>query len=139
LLICLKKEPAERFQSARDLSLAFTNLGHGALSGAAGSQDQLETAAYGETPRPRVAPSLAPSLAVLPFRNMSSDAENEYFSDGLAEELINALAKVEGLRVTSRTSAFAFKGKNEDVRKIGEQLNVRTVLEGSVRKSGTRL
>jgi TolB-like protein/Tfp pilus assembly protein PilF len=70
---------------------------------------------------------------------MSSDPENEYFSDGLAEELIHALTKLEGLHVASRTSAFAFKGKNEDVRKIGEQLNVRTVLEGSVRKAGSRL
>ena len=139
LLSCLKKEAAERFQSARDLALALRNLGHGALTGAVGSQNQFETAAYLETPRPRVAPSLAPSLAVLPFRNMSSDAENEYFSDGLAEELINALTKVEGLQVASRTSAFAFKGRNEDVRKIGEQLNVRTVLEGSVRKAGNRL
>jgi TolB-like protein/thioredoxin-like negative regulator of GroEL len=70
---------------------------------------------------------------------MSSDPENEYFSDGLAEELINVLSKVEGLRVASRTSAFGFKGKNEDVRRIGEQLNVRTVLQGSVRKAGNRL
>ena len=139
LLSCLQKEPAERFQSARDLTLALRNLGQGALSGAAGSQHQLETATFLETPRPQVAPSLAPSLAVLPFRNMSSDAENEYFSDGLAEELINALTRVEGLKVASRTSAFAFKGKNEDVRRIGEQLNVRTVLEGSVRKAGNRL
>src|SRR5207249_2480163 len=80
-----------------------------------------------------------PSVAVLPFVNMSSDPENEFFSDGLAEELIAVLTKVKGLHVASRTSAFAFKGKNEDVRKIGEQLNVRTVLEGSVRKSGNRL
>jgi serine/threonine protein kinase/Flp pilus assembly protein TadD len=135
---CLEKEPARRFQSARELALALRGLGQSALTGAAGSQPQLETAAFEDTPQPLAAP-LAPSLAVLPFRNMSSDAENEYFSDGLAEELINALARVEGLRVTSRTSAFAFKGKNEDVRKIGEQLNVSTVLEGSVRKAGNRL
>jgi TolB-like protein/Flp pilus assembly protein TadD len=109
------------------------------LTGATGSQQQLETAAFVDTPRPPVAPPLAPSVAVLPLRNMSSDAENEFFSEGLAEELIIALTKVEGLQVASRTSSFAFKGKNEDVRKIGEQLNVRTVLEGSVRKAGTRL
>jgi serine/threonine protein kinase/Flp pilus assembly protein TadD len=139
LLSCLAKEPAQRFQSARDLVLALTNLGHAALTAATGHQEQLETAAYLETPRPPVAPSLAPSLAVLPFRNMSSDPENEFFSEGLAEELINALTKVEGLQVASRTSAFAFKGKDEDVRKIGAQLNVRTVLEGSVRKAGNRL
>jgi TolB-like protein/Flp pilus assembly protein TadD len=84
-------------------------------------------------------PPSGPSIAVLPFVNMSSDPENEFFSDGLAEELIAVLTKVKGLHVTSRTSAFAFKGKREDVRQIGAQLNVRTVLEGSVRKSGQRL
>lgn len=78
-------------------------------------------------------------LAVLPFVNMSSDADNEYFSDGITEELLNALAKVEDLKVTSRTSAFAFKGKNEDIRDIAIQLNVDKVLEGSVRKSGNRV
>ena len=84
-------------------------------------------------------PSAGPSLAVLPFVNMSSDAENEFFSDGLAEELIAVLTKVKGLHVASRTSSFAFKGTRQDVRKIGEQLNVAAVLEGSVRKSGQRL
>ncbi|MEP6648124.1 MAG: adenylate/guanylate cyclase domain-containing protein, partial [Saprospiraceae bacterium] len=78
-------------------------------------------------------------LAVLPFINMSSDPENEYFSDGIAEELLNALTRVEGLQVTSRTSAFAFKGKLIDVRDIASQLNVDKVLEGSVRKSGNRV
>ena len=78
-------------------------------------------------------------LAVLPFVNMSSDPDNEYFSDGITEELLNALTKVEGLQVTSRTSAFAFKGKNDDIRDIAIKLNVDKVLEGSVRKSGTRV
>lgn len=79
------------------------------------------------------------SIAVLPFANLSPDPENEYFSDGLTEELINSLTKIEGLRVASRTSAFAWKGKQENIRKIGQQLNVETVLEGSVRKAGNRL
>jgi adenylate cyclase len=78
-------------------------------------------------------------LAVLPFVNMSADPENEYFSDGITEELLNALTRVEGLQVTSRTSAFAFKGKNTDIRDIAIQLNVDKVLEGSVRKSGNRV
>jgi len=78
-------------------------------------------------------------LAVLPFVNMSPDPENEYFSDGITEELLNALSRVEGLQVTSRTSAFAFKGKNHDIRDIAIQLNVDKVLEGSVRKSGNRV
>lgn len=78
-------------------------------------------------------------LAVLPFVNMSADPENEYFSDGITEELLNVLTKVDGLQVTSRTSAFAFKGKNIDVREIGIQLHVDKILEGSVRKAGNRV
>lgn len=74
------------------------------------------------------------SIAVLPFVNMSSDSENEYFSDGITEEIINALTTVKGLKVIARTSSFAFKNKNIDVRAIGDQLGVSTVLEGSVRK-----
>ena len=80
-----------------------------------------------------------PSIAILPFNNVSSDAENEYFCDGLAEELINALMKLDKIRVAARTSAFSFKGRETDVRTIGQTLNVKTILEGSVRKSGKRL
>jgi len=79
------------------------------------------------------------SIAVLPFVNMSADAENEYLTDGIAEEIINALTKIDALRVASRTSSFAFKGKNEDISEIGRKLKVSTVLEGSVRKAGNRL
>ncbi|MBK5270024.1 MAG: tetratricopeptide repeat protein [Bacteroidia bacterium] len=79
------------------------------------------------------------SIAVLPFVNMSSDPENEYFSDGISEEILNALARVEGLKVTARTSSFTFKGKNMDIREIGTQLGVSHILEGSVRKSGNRV
>src|SRR5213078_653717 len=81
------------------------------------------------------------SIAVLPFVNMSADKNDEYLSDGMTEELINALAKVPGLRVPGRSSSFAFKGKNEDdiFRKVGEQLHVTAVLEGSVRKAGDKL
>ena len=78
-------------------------------------------------------------LAVLPFVNMSADPENEYFSDGVTEELLNALTKVDGLQVTSRTSAFAYKGKGDDVRDIAIKLNVDKILEGSVRKAGNRV
>lgn len=78
-------------------------------------------------------------LAVMPFVNMSADPENEYFSDGITEELLNALTRVDGLQVTSRTSAFAFKGKHDDIREIGRKLNVDKVLEGSVRKAGNRV
>ena len=74
------------------------------------------------------------SIAVLPFQNMSNDPEQEYFSDGISEELINALAKMTNLKVAGRTSSFSFKNKNEDLRKVGESLGVTTILEGSVRK-----
>jgi len=79
------------------------------------------------------------SIAVLAFVNMSNDPENEFFSDGIAEEIINALTKIKALRVAARTSSFAFKGKNEDIGEVGSKLKVHTVLEGSVRKAGNRL
>lgn len=79
------------------------------------------------------------SIAVLPFVNMSGDQNNEYFSDGLSEELLNSLVRIGGLKVTGRTSSFAFKGQNQDLREIGRLLNVANVLEGSVRKAGNRV
>jgi TolB-like protein len=79
------------------------------------------------------------SIAVLPFVNMSSDAEQEYFSDGISEEILNALAKVKDLKVAGRTSSFAFKGQNQDLRMIGETLGVNHILEGSVRKAGDKV
>ena len=85
------------------------------------------------------APQVAPSIAVLPLLNLSRDPDQDYFADGLAEELLDLLAKVPGLHVAARTSAFSFKGKNEDVRSIAAKLDVATVLEGSVRKSGDQV
>ena len=79
------------------------------------------------------------SIAVLPFVNMSSDPEQEYFSDGISEEILNSLAKVKDLKVAGRTSSFAFKGQNQDLRQVGETLGVEHILEGSVRKSGTKV
>jgi TolB-like protein/Tfp pilus assembly protein PilF len=79
------------------------------------------------------------SIAVLPFANMGADAEDAYFADGITEEIINVLSQLDGLRVAARTSCFAFKGKDEDLRVVGEKLGVRHVLEGSVRKAGTRV
>ena len=88
---------------------------------------------------PQTVVSAAKSVAVLPFANNSADPENEYFTDGIADEIISALTKIQSLRVTSRTSSFAFKGKNEDIGEIGKKLKVSTVLEGTVRKMGNRL
>jgi TolB-like protein/Tfp pilus assembly protein PilF len=93
------------------------------------------TAPLEETP----GPAAAKSIAVLPFVNMSSDVGNEYFSDGLSEELLNLLTRLPELRVIGRTSSFQFKGRNEDLRVIGEKLNVAHILEGSVRKSGNKV
>ncbi len=111
---CLAKQPGQRFQTMTDVKQALAGVGH-------------------------ARPAEQPSIAVLPFANMSGDKEQEYFSDGLAEEIINALVKVPGLKVIARTSAFAFKGQNIDIRKIAETLGVTTVLEGSVRRSGNRI
>jgi len=128
ILKALAKEPGGRFATAAAFAQALK------APGAATTPPGATTA----TPPPQAA-SIAKSIAVLPFVNMSADPENEYFTDGIAEEIINALTKVQALRVASRTSSFAFKGKNQDIRKVGEQLNVGTVLEGSVRKAGTKL
>jgi len=92
-----------------------------------------------QKPAPSGPASAAQSIAVLPFANLSDDKEQEYFSDGLAEEIINLLAQVSGLKVIARTSAFAFRGKKQDIRGIAEALGVSTILEGSVRRSGNRI
>ncbi|HSE12417.1 MAG TPA: hypothetical protein VLB69_07270, partial [Rudaea sp.] len=78
----------------------------------------------------------AKSIAVLPFVNMSGDPQNDYFSDGITDEILNALAQIPGLKVAARTSAFAFKGKAQDLRNVGEALGVANVLEGSVQRDG---
>jgi TolB-like protein/Tfp pilus assembly protein PilF/predicted Ser/Thr protein kinase len=111
---CLRKSPAHRYQTMTEVRSA------------------LEQASL-EPHEPQ------PSIAVLPFANMSADRDNEYFSDGLAEEIINLLAHIPGLKVIARSSAFAFKGKNEDVRRIAETLGVAHILEGGVRRAGNRI
>ncbi|KKK78674.1 hypothetical protein LCGC14_2841190, partial [marine sediment metagenome] len=112
----LAKVPADRFATAGEFAEALTH------EDAAGSREPA-----------------AASIAVLPFTNMSADPENEFFAEGITEDIINALTKIPELRVASRTSAFAFKGKGQDVRAIGERLMVSKVLEGSVRKAANRL
>jgi TolB-like protein/Tfp pilus assembly protein PilF len=122
----LEKDRALRYQSAGDLEVDLLWLKRERESGRGAAPGVAE-------------PLHIPSLAVLPFANMSADKENEYFSDGLAEDIIDALTQVPGLRVMARTSAFAFRGKAQDVREIGARLNVEHILEGSVRKAGNRI
>ena len=112
---CLAKRAQERFASAAELKVELNRI-------------SVKTAAQEK-----------PSIAVLPFANMSGDKEQEYFSDGLAEEVINLLAQIPDLKVIARTSAFAFKGQNTDIRRIAEALGVTNILEGSVRKAGNRI
>jgi serine/threonine protein kinase/tetratricopeptide (TPR) repeat protein len=119
---CLEKGPRARFQTALDVGKELRRL-----------RNTLEG------PSPRQAPQTFASVAVLPFVNMSRDPENDYFSDGLAEELLNVLAKIQGLRVAARSSAFTFRGKGATVAEVGKALGVSTVLEGSVRKAGNRV
>jgi TolB-like protein len=98
-----------------------------------------QTAEQGSTTTATATATAMPSLAVLPFANLSDDKKQDYFADGLSEELLDKLANLKGLEVTGRTSSFYFKGKNEDLRVIGEKLGVENLLEGSVRKSGDQL
>lgn len=120
----LAKQPGERYKTADGLKTALTKVKK-ALEIKAVEEDHSE--------------SSKPSIAVLPFTDLSAEKDQEYFCDGMAEEIINALTHVEGLHVVARTSAFAFKDKCEDIREIGKKLNVKTLLEGSVRKSDNRL
>jgi serine/threonine protein kinase/Flp pilus assembly protein TadD len=122
----LEKDRKLRYQSVSDLHAELQRLKRDRGSG------RKQAPAVGESAR-------IPSIAVLPFVNMSGDKEQEYFSDGLAEEIINALTQIPGLKVTARTSAFAFRGKEQDIRSIAEALSVAHILEGSVRKSGNRI
>jgi serine/threonine protein kinase/Tfp pilus assembly protein PilF len=116
---CLEKKPSERYQTMAEVKVSLEKA------------TAKKMAASSEEPQP--------SIAVLPFVNMSGDKEQEYFSDGLAEEIINALTQISGLKVIARTSAFSFKGKEQDIRKIAEALNVSNIFEGSVRKAGNRI
>ncbi|HSG82006.1 MAG TPA: tetratricopeptide repeat protein, partial [Gemmatimonadota bacterium] len=121
----LAESPEERFTRGADFAAALAGARH-ALS------DTF-------TPPATPAASAEDSIAVLPFTNMSGDPESEYFSDGVTEEIINALTRLPGLRVAARTSSFAFKGQSADIKEVGRRLGVATVLEGSVRQAGDRL
>jgi len=122
----LEKDRKLRYQSASDMHADLQRLKRDLDSGRAAPPISAD-------------PAHIRSLAVLPFANLSADKENEYFSDGLADEIINALTQLPGLRVTARTSSFSFRGKEVDARRIGAELNVENILEGSVRKAGNRV
>ncbi len=145
----LERNPADRYPSAENLVRALTahasfdptpvQSGDGMLAGRNSSRSDprsYQTPAAASTAVREVEP---PSIGVLPFANMSADPDNEYFSDGITEEILNALTRIPTLKVAARTSAFALKGKSLDISEIGRRLNVRTVLEGSVRRSGSRV
>ncbi len=153
---CLEKNPRDRVQTARDVynELRYVRR-ETERGGMVTPQAPAPAPAAWPTPstpspassRPATPPPPSaaapsgdvPSIAVLPFVNRSRGEEDEYFSDGLADELLNVLTKIRGLRVAARASSFQFKGKNEDLAVIGEKLNVATLLDGSVRKSGNRV
>jgi serine/threonine protein kinase/tetratricopeptide (TPR) repeat protein len=123
---CLEKDPRRRYQSASDVAYELGGLR--SEHNARRTSSRIETAARTEQ-----------SIAVLPFLNRSANPDDEYFSDGLSEELINALSKISGIRVTARSSAFQFRGQELDVREVGQKLGVEAVLEGTVRIVGARL
>ncbi len=123
---CLEKHPRERFQTALDVANDLRRL-----------RREMERSEAGSASRP--APVKLPSIAVMPFVNRSASADDEYFSDGLADELLNVFSKIKGLRVIARSSTFTFKGRPATAAEIGRALDVATLLEGSVRKSGDRV
>ena len=122
---CLEKKPFNRYTSAKELCLALKNI-------------KKENSSM-HTVHTSNSSQLKKSVAVLPFSNMSADVENEYFSDGVTEEIINALGQLKNLRVAARTSSFFYKNKQVDIKDVGEKLNVDSILEGSIRKAGNKI
>ena len=141
----LTRRPNFKAEARKDLAIFWgTDLVEGMIEGLRKAGLEI---ADGQKPAPSRLPSQSgakltaatPSLAVLPFANLSAEKDQEYFSDGLAEEIINLLAQISGLKVIACTSAFAFRGKEEDIRGIADALGVTTILQGSVRRAGNRI
>ncbi len=133
ILICMEKERDRRYQSAEDLLSDLVKIERGLPT-------ELREIPAKEPARELIGErKWRNSIVVLPFVDLSAQRDQEYFCDGMVEELINSLSRIKDLRVVARTSAFSFKGKDADIREIGKRLNVKTVLEGSVRKAGNRL
>lgn len=140
---CLAKDPEQRYQSIKEVAIELKELRRELESGA-DSDTTVPPPVSGERPLSADSShdslgSMIKTIAVLPFHNLSGDPEQEYFADGITEEIINALAQIPGLRVAGRSSAFSFKGRNEDLRSVGAKLSVSTILEGTLRRAGNRL
>jgi len=128
---CLEKKPAARYQSAGEIAAALDAIDKSSLGLAPGKQPS--------TPIHAAQSSAEPAVAVMPFANLSGDPEQEYFCDGMAEEILGAIGKVRGLKVLARSSSFAFKGQQTDPRKVGNAIGADHLLEGSVQRAGDRI
>ena len=140
---CLAKDPEERYQSIKEVAIELKELRHEIESGSdfditvspPTSGERATSTNSGSDP----SVTAIKTIAVLPLQNLSGDPEQEFFADGVTEEIINALAQIPGLRVAGRSSAFSFKGRHEDLRSVGSKLNVANILEGTLRRAGNRI
>ncbi|HLN99290.1 MAG TPA: protein kinase [Pyrinomonadaceae bacterium] len=140
---CLAKDPEQRYQSIKEVAIELSELRRELESNinserGAPSSFSSERAVSIDSHRDSLGAMLK-TIAVLPLQNLSGDPEQEYFADGVTEEIINALAQIPGLRVAGRSSSFSFKGRHEDLRSVGAKLSVASILEGTLRRSGNRL
>jgi serine/threonine protein kinase/Flp pilus assembly protein TadD len=140
---CLAKDPEQRYQSIKEVAIELKELRHELESGAdfdmpAPPQVRGERSLSSDASHDFTGATIK-TIAVLPFHNLSGDPEQEFFADGVTEEIINALAQIPGLRVAGRSSSFSFKGRSEDLRSVGSKLSVANILEGTLRRSGNRL
>ncbi|PWT87468.1 MAG: hypothetical protein C5B55_14705 [Blastocatellia bacterium] len=139
---CLAKDPESRYQSIKEVAIELKDLRRELETSTDSEPAKSLSANTASQPTSTSRDSLSAllkTIAVLPFQNLSCDPEQEFFADGITEEIINALAQISGLRVAGRSSSFSFKGRNEDLRSVGAKLSVSSILEGTVRRAGNRL